>query len=73
MRRAATLGDEIGRRGLTKEQAAVLGGVQPSTVLRIIKGQVRARPVGGDKNPGREGSRRGSGGRQRPCARKKLG
>ncbi len=44
MRRSATLGDEIARRGLTNEQAAVLGGVQPSTVLRITKGQVRAQP-----------------------------
>jgi hypothetical protein len=31
MRRAETLGAEITRRGLTHEQAAILGGVQPST------------------------------------------
>ena len=44
MRRAATLGDEIERRGLTHEQTAVLGGVQPSTIRRIVLGKVRARP-----------------------------
>jgi plasmid maintenance system antidote protein VapI len=44
MRRAETLGDEITRRGLTHEQTAVLGGVQPSTINRIVAGQVRARP-----------------------------
>jgi plasmid maintenance system antidote protein VapI len=44
MRRAATLGDEIARRGLNDEQAAVLAGVQPSTIRRIVTGKVRARP-----------------------------
>ena len=44
MRRAATLGDEIIRRGLNQEQTAVLGRVQPSTVQRIVAGQVRASP-----------------------------
>ena len=44
MRRAATFGEEIARRGLTQEQTAVLGGVQPSTVRRIVAGQVQARP-----------------------------
>lgn len=44
MRRAETLGDELTRRGLTQEQTAVLGGVQPSTIRRIVAGQVQARP-----------------------------
>jgi hypothetical protein len=44
MRRAATFGDEITRRGLKPEQAAVLGQVDPATVRRIIRGSVRARP-----------------------------
>jgi hypothetical protein len=44
MRRAATFGDEIARRGLKPEQAAVLGQIDPATVRRIIRGSVRARP-----------------------------
>ena len=44
MRRAATLGDEITRRGLNPEQTAVLGGVNPSTVYRIVQGTRRASP-----------------------------
>jgi len=44
MRHAATFGDEIARRGLQPEQAAVLGQVDPTTVRRIIRGSVRARP-----------------------------
>lgn len=44
MRRAATLGDEITQRGLNHEQAAVLGGVEPSTISRIVAGHARARP-----------------------------
>jgi transcriptional regulator with XRE-family HTH domain len=42
--RATTLAGEIARRGLTQEQAAVLGGVRPSTINRIVAGKVRARP-----------------------------
>lgn len=41
---AGTLGEELTRRGLTQEQAAVLGGVQPSTIQRIVTGKVQARP-----------------------------
>jgi plasmid maintenance system antidote protein VapI len=44
MRRAASLGDEIAQRGLNHEQTAVLAGVQPSTIRRIVAGEVRARP-----------------------------
>jgi hypothetical protein len=44
MRRAATFGEEIARRGLGPDQAAVLADVNPSTVRRIISGTVRAQP-----------------------------
>lgn len=44
MRRAATFGDEITQRGLKPEHVAVLGRVDPTTVRRILRGTVRARP-----------------------------
>lgn len=44
MRRAATFGEEIERRGLGPDQAAVLAEVNPTTVRRIIRGTVRAQP-----------------------------
>ena len=45
MRRAATLGDEIASRGLTREQMAVLGKVHPSTISRIVQGAAHASPA----------------------------
>jgi transcriptional regulator with XRE-family HTH domain len=42
---ARTFKDELARRGLERDQAAVLAGVQPSTISRIINGKVRARPA----------------------------
>ena len=39
-KRALTLRAELTNRGLTFEQAAVLGGIRESTVSRIIAGKV---------------------------------
>lgn len=44
-KRALTLRAELVRRGLTFEQAAMLGGIRESTVSRIIGGKVRPRPT----------------------------
>ena len=43
-RRATTFGSELDHRGVNFDQAAVLAGVNPTTVRRIIKGTVRAQP-----------------------------
>jgi plasmid maintenance system antidote protein VapI len=33
------------QRGLSQEAAALIGEVDPSTIYRIVEGQVRARPA----------------------------
>jgi plasmid maintenance system antidote protein VapI len=40
-----TLRGLLDDRGLTREQAAVLGGVHPSTIGRIVSGDVHASPA----------------------------
>ena len=44
MRRASTFGSELEQRGLNADQAAVLAGVNHTTVRRILRGSVRAQP-----------------------------
>jgi plasmid maintenance system antidote protein VapI len=42
---AETLGRFLGSRGVTLDGAAVLAGVNASTISRIVNGRVRARPT----------------------------
>lgn len=41
---ARTFKEELTRRGLNLEQAAVLAGVSTGTISRIVNGKARARP-----------------------------
>lgn len=43
-KRERTLRDELIRRGLTIEQAAVLAELRPTTLSRLMAGKTRAQP-----------------------------